>query len=99
MATGQGIGKALRPSVDLPHYLVIYPNMRELRGIIHTRSCYATAFSACHKPMPLCLTAVANKFRTEVPCTPYVDKEGNHIGEVILKYRTRAPAILLGNPR
>ena len=38
-----------------------------------------------------------DEFGAEIPCTPYVDNEGEHIGEAILKHKNRAPAILLGN--
>lgn len=97
LETGEPIGSKLRPSVDLPHHLYLYRNMPEVRGIIHTHSNYATAFAAAGKPIPLCLTAIADEFGVEIPCVPYVDNEGDHIGEAILKYRNRAPAILLGN--
>jgi len=95
--TGRVIESELRPSVDLPHHLYLYRHLEGVRAVIHTHSCHATAFAACHKPIPLCLTAIADEFGTEIPCTPYVDNEEEHIGEAILKYRNRAPAILLGN--
>jgi L-ribulose-5-phosphate 4-epimerase len=97
LATGNVIGSRLRPSVDLPHHLFLYRNLPEIGGIIHTHSNYATAFAAVGKPIPLCLTAIADEFGAEIPCVPYVDNEGDHIGQAILKHRNRAPAILLGN--
>jgi L-ribulose-5-phosphate 4-epimerase len=49
-------------------------------------------------PIPAVLTAVADEFGGEVPCAPYIDNEGDNIGEAILKYKNeRAPAVLLGN--
>jgi L-ribulose-5-phosphate 4-epimerase len=97
LETGQVIGSRLRPSVDLPHHLFLYRNLPEVGGIIHTHSNYATAFAAVGKPIPLCLTAIADEFGAEIPCAPYVDNEGDHIGQAILQYRNRSPAILLGN--
>jgi len=97
LATGEVVGKGLRPSVDLPHHLFLYRHMPEVRGIIHTHSNYATAFAACGMPVPLCLTAIADEFGAQIPCMPYTDNEGEHIGEAILRYRNRAPAILMGN--
>ncbi|MBS1721931.1 MAG: class II aldolase/adducin family protein [Armatimonadetes bacterium] len=88
---------SLKPSVDLPHHLYLYRNIPDIFAIVHTHSTYATAFAACLKPIPLVLTAMADVFGGEVPCTPYVDNEGEHIGEAILKHKTDAPAILLGN--
>ena len=96
--SGQVIGGAkLRPSVDLPHHLYLYRNFPNLGGVVHTHSNYATAFAAVGKSIPVVLTAIADEFGGEIPCTPYVDNEGDHIGEAIGKHRTQAPAILLGN--
>lgn len=89
---GQG-----RPSVDLPHHLFLYRNMPDVFGIIHTHSNYATAFAACHQSIPLVLTAIADEFGDEIPCMPYVDNEGDNIGQTILRHRGRGPAILMGN--
>ncbi|MHB8635505.1 MAG: class II aldolase/adducin family protein [Fimbriimonadaceae bacterium] len=90
-------GSRLKPSVDLPHHLFLYRTYPELGGIVHTHSNYATAFAAVGQPIPLVLTAIADEFGGEIPCTPYVDNEGENIGEAIVKCRTQAPAILLGN--
>ena len=97
VSTGEVLVDDLRPSVDLPHHLYLYRHLPEIRGVVHTHSNYATAFAATLQPIPLVLTAIADEFGAEIPCTPYVDNEGEHIGEAILRFRNRAPAILLGN--
>lgn len=97
LKTGEVLGSRLRPSVDLPHHLFLYRNMPGVCGIIHTHSNYATAWAAVGRAIPVCLTAIADQFGAEIPCTPYVDNEGDHIGQAILKYRNRSPAILLGH--
>jgi L-ribulose-5-phosphate 4-epimerase len=94
---GENLTPEVRPSVDLPHHLFLYRNMPDVRGVIHTHSNHATAFAAVGKPVPLVLTAIADEFGAEIPCAPYIDNEGEHIGEAILKYRNRSPAILMGN--
>jgi len=95
--TGEVLSEGVRPSVDLPHHLFLYRNMPGVRGIIHTHSNYATAFAAVGKPVPLVLTAICDEFGAEIPCMPYTDNEGENIGQAILKFRNRAPSILLGN--
>ena len=97
VATGEVAEGQLKPSVDLPHHLFLYRHIPGLRGIIHTHSNFATAFAAVHRTIPLCLTAIADEFGGDIPCAPYVDNQGENIGRAILKYRTHAPAILLGN--
>jgi len=97
LASGQLIDSKLRPSVDLPHHLYLYRHMPGVCGIVHTHSNYATAWAAVGRNIPLCLTAIADQFGAEIPCTPYVDNEADHIGQAILRYRNRSPAILAGN--
>jgi L-ribulose-5-phosphate 4-epimerase len=97
VSTGEVLVDDLRPSVDLPHHLYLYRHLPEIRGVVHTHSNYATAFAATLQPIPLVLTAIADEFGGEIPCTPYVDNDNEHIGEAILRFRNRAPAILLGN--
>jgi len=96
LSDGSVIDSDLRPSVDLPHHLFLYRNDPEIGGVIHTHSNHATAFAAVGQSIPCALTAIADEFGGEIPCTPYVDNEAEHIGEAILEYRKRAPAILLG---
>ncbi len=97
LQTGEVMDSRLRPSVDLPHHLYIYRNMPEVRAVVHTHSNYATAFAAAGRAIPLALTAIADEFGAEIPCAPYVDNEGDHIGEAILQHKGRGPAILLGS--
>lgn len=94
---GREIKGKWKPSVDLPHHLYLYKHCPEIGGVIHTHSNYAASFALLGRPIPVCLTAIADEFGEEIPCAPYVDNLGDHIGEAILKYRARrAPAILLG---
>lgn len=97
LSTGQVLSGSLRPSVDLPHHLFLYRHIPEITAVIHTHSPYATAFAVVGRSIPMCLTALADQFGDEIPCAPYVDNQEDHIGQAILQYRNRAPAILLGN--
>ena len=94
--TGEA-GDRLKPSVDLPHHLYLYSHYAEIGGIVHTHSNYATSFAVLGRSIPAYLTAIADEFGPEIPCAPYVDNIGDHIGEAILKYRNSAPAVLLAN--
>ena len=91
------LGDDLNPSVDLPHHVYLYAHCPEIGGIVHTHSNYATSFAILGRAITACLTAIADEFGGEIPCAPYVDNVGDHIGEAILKYRTQAPAVLLGH--
>ena len=97
LASGAVVDARLRPSVDLPHHLYLYRHLPEVGAVIHTHSNFATAFAAVGRAIPCCLTAIADEFGDEIPCAPYIDNVGDHIGKAILKHRNRSPAILLGN--
>lgn len=94
--TGEA-GDQLNPSVDLPHHLYLYSKCPEIGGIVHTHSNYATSFAILGRSIPAYLTAIADEFGAEIPCAPYVDNVGNHIGEAILRHRKDAPAVLLAH--
>lgn len=94
---GRKIEGRWNPSVDLPHHLYLYKHCPEIGGVIHTHSNYATALALLGRSIPVYLTAIADEFGAEIPCAPYVDNVGDHIGETILKFMSKAPAILLGN--
>jgi L-ribulose-5-phosphate 4-epimerase len=97
LADGEVSEGQLKPSVDLAHHLFIYRHMPEVGAVVHTHSNYATAFAACGRSIPPVLTAIADEFGGPIPCSPYLDNEGENIGRGILAYKSRGPAILLGN--
>ncbi len=94
---GRKVKGKWRPSVDLPHHLYIYKHRPDIGGIIHTHSNYATSLALLGRPIPAYLTAMADEFGAEIPCVPYVDNQGDHIGEAILKYMGNSPAVLLAH--
>ncbi|MDX2109457.1 MAG: class II aldolase/adducin family protein [Verrucomicrobiota bacterium] len=91
-----GIVAAMKPSVDTVHHRLLYLKDTALGGVIHTHSNYATAWAAVGQSIPCALTAIADEFGAEIPCTPYIDNEGENIANAIFQYRGRGPAILLG---
>jgi L-ribulose-5-phosphate 4-epimerase len=96
VVTGQP-GDHLNPSVDLPHHCYLYRHCPEIGGVVHTHSNHATSFALLGRPIPAYLTAIADEFGGEVPCAPYADNVGDHIGEAILKCRKQGPAVLMAH--
>ena len=92
-----GVASTLRPSVDTPHHLALYRKDPSIGGIVHTHSNHATAWAAAGRAIPCALTAIADEFGGEIPCAPYADNQGDHIGDAILAARTRGPAVLLAS--
>ncbi len=85
------------PSVDSPAHLYVYRHRADVNGVVHTHSRFATAFAALGRPIPVCLTAIADEFGGAVPCAPYAKIGGEEIGEFIVKYMGTSPAILMKN--
>lgn len=86
-----------KPSVDLPHHLYLYKHRPDVGGVVHTHSNHATSFALLGRSIPPYLTAIADEFGDEIPCAPYVDNAGDHIGECIVAAAGRSPVVLLGN--
>ena len=97
LETGEATANQRKPSVDLSHHVYLFKNDPTVNAVVHTHSNYATAFAAAHRSIPCVLTAISDEFGGEIPCAPYIDNKGDHIGEAILKFRGRGPAIILGN--
>ena len=94
---GNVVEGTLQPSVDLPNHLYLYTHRPEVMGVVHTHSCYATAFAVLGLAIPCCTTGISDEFGGEIPCAPYASNEAENIGASILAVATRAPAVLCGS--
>lgn len=59
----------LRPSSDTPTHLEIYRAFKDVGGVVHTHSTYATAWAQAGKDIPETGTTHADYFHGAVPCT------------------------------
>ena len=87
----------LKPSVDAATHLYVYRHMPEVGGVIHTHSNFATAFAALGKPIPCCLTAIADEFGGPIPISDYARIGEEEIGREIVEKIGSCPAILMKN--
>ncbi len=94
---GQVIEGNLRPSVDAATHLYVYRHRDDVRGMVHTHSCFATAFAALGKPIPVYLTAMADEFGCPIPVGAYAQIGGEAIGQEIVRSIGSSPAILMKN--
>ncbi len=83
------------PSTDTASHLYVYKHRPDVMGIVHTHSNYATAFAAVGKPIPACITAIADEFGGPIPCGGYASIGGNQIGEEILRSIGDSRAIIM----
>jgi L-ribulose-5-phosphate 4-epimerase len=85
----------LKPSSDTASHLYIYRHRPDVNGVVHTHSPYATAFAAVGRPIPVCLTAIADEFGGPIPCAGFALIGGEAIGEQVVEHIGSSPAVLL----
>lgn len=92
---GDIVEGSLKPSSDTASHLYIYRHRPDVNGIVHTHSPYATAFAAVGKPIPCCLTAIADEFGGAIPVAGFALIGSEAIGKQVLDHIGRSPAVLL----
>ncbi len=86
-----------KPSSDTLAHVYIYRNRPEVNGVVHTHSCFATAWAAVGRPIPPVLTAICDEFGGPVPVGAYARIGGDEIGREVVRSIGSSPAILMKN--
>lgn len=92
---GAVVEGTLKPSSDTASHLYIYRHRPDVNGIVHTHSPYATAFAALGRPIPCCLTAIADEFGGPIPCAGFALIGGEAIGKQVVEHIGSSRAVLL----
>jgi L-ribulose-5-phosphate 4-epimerase len=92
---GETVEGALKPSSDTASHLYIYRHRQGVNGVVHTHSPYATAFAAVGKPIPCCLTAIADEFGGPIPCAGFALIGSEAIGKQVVEHIGSSKAVLL----
>jgi len=92
---GNKIEGNFKPSSDTASHLYIYQKMPAINGIVHTHSPYATAFAAAEKPIPVVFSETAEEFGGEIPLSEFALVGDEAIGEQVVKYGSKAKAVVL----
>jgi L-ribulose-5-phosphate 4-epimerase len=66
---GNIIEGQLNPSSDTSTHLVLYRNFKEIGGVVHTHSRWATIWAQACKCIPALGTTHADYFYGDIPCT------------------------------
>jgi L-ribulose-5-phosphate 4-epimerase len=72
---GEVIEGKLKPSSDTPTHLVLYREFKNIGGVVHTHSAWATSWAQAGKGIPAVGTTHADYFYGEIPCTRKMTKE------------------------
>jgi L-ribulose-5-phosphate 4-epimerase len=94
---GHVLEGSLKPSSDMASHLYIYRQRPDVGGVVHTHSPYATAFAALGRPIPVCLTGMADEFGGPIPCGGFALIGTEAIGKVVVESIGQSCAVLLKN--
>ena len=105
---GKQVEGKLKPSSDTPTHLVIYRNFKEVGGVVHTHSRWATSWAQSGKEIPAFGTTHADYFYGNIPCTrkmiakeingDYEEETGNVIVETFAGNNPiYVPGVLINN--
>lgn len=72
---GKVVDSKWKPSSDTPTHLVLYHEFKEIGGVVHTHSEWATSWAQMGLPIPALGTTHADYFYGEIPCTRKLTKE------------------------
>lgn len=67
--TGEVVEGELNPSSDTPTHIELYKAFKNIQGVVHTHSTYATAFAQAGLPIQNIGTTHADYFYKDIPCT------------------------------
>lgn len=94
---GKVVEAELQPSSDTATHLYVYRHRRDVSGIVHTHSTFATAFAAVGRPIPPNLTAICDEFGGPIPVGEFALIGGEEIGREIIRAIGGSKAILMKN--
>jgi L-ribulose-5-phosphate 4-epimerase len=108
LENGKVVEGTLNPSSDTPTHLVLYRAFKEIGGVVHTHSLYATAWAQACREIPALGTTHADYCHGPVPCTrlmraqeikgDYEANTGHVIVECLRKHdRLACPGVLVAS--
>lgn len=72
---GKVVDSKWKPSSDTPTHLILYHDFKEIGGVVHTHSEWATSWAQMGLSIPALGTTHADYFYGEIPCTRKLTKE------------------------
>lgn len=94
---GNLIEGELKPSVDTASHLYVYRHRKDVCGIVHTHSPYATSFAITGDPLQIYTTTSAAVFGGTIPISNFATIGEEEIGREIVEKIGDSSAILIKN--
>jgi L-ribulose-5-phosphate 4-epimerase len=90
LETGQVVESDLKPSTDTPTHLELYRAFKQIGGVVHTHSLYATAWAQARREIPALGTTHADYFYGPIPCT-----RAMRAGEIKSNYESNTGKVIV----
>lgn len=90
LKTGEVVEGRWRPSTDTATHLELYRSFHDLKGVSHTHSVNAVAFSQAGMGIPILGTTHADYFYGDIPCTRELKKS-----EVLTAYEKNTGKVIV----
>jgi len=105
---GKIVEGKLKPSSDTPTHLVLYREFKNIGGVVHTHSAWATSWAQAGRGIPAIGSTHADYFYGEIPCTRKMNREEiqgeyeHETGKVIVECfkeldANQIPSVLVNN--
>jgi L-fuculose-phosphate aldolase len=86
-----------KPSSEINLHKAIYRERRDIQGIVHTHSLYASAFAVTRKPLPPISEEMAQILGGEVRVAPYAPAGTVELADTAVKTLGNSAAVFLAN--
>jgi L-ribulose-5-phosphate 4-epimerase len=86
-----------KPSIEHPLHCAVYRSRKDVFGVSHTHSVFATAWAACNENIPVVVAELAALVGGPVECAPYKPMGSFELAETAAAHLKDRHAILLAN--
>ncbi len=86
-----------KPSSEVPMHQEIYKRLKEVNGIVHTHSVYASAFAVCREEVPPIIEDMVQIVGGSIKTAPYALPGTKELAENVIKTLEGRNACLLAN--
>ncbi|MHB1043459.1 MAG: class II aldolase/adducin family protein [Eubacteriales bacterium] len=86
-----------KPSIEMPLHCLAYKKRKDVSGVCHTHSVFATAWAACGMSIPVAVFELAALIGGPVECAPYRCAGTVELAEVVTDALKDRQAVLMAN--
>jgi len=94
---GKIIDGQRKPSVETPMHTMVYQKRKDVCGVVHTHSVFATAWASCYVEFPVIAAELAALVGEPVKTAPYRRMGSMELAEIVSETLQDKHAVLMSN--